>query len=99
MSETAEASLLVTIHADLKGIVIPALKRVLIQGERILTALTDLEAAVMELSNDVDAVVTSIQQQQAAGSVSDAAAEAVVTSLQGLHTKLQALLPPPAPGA
>jgi len=95
-------NLLETIHLDIKNIIIPALKRAHNQGVDILTALADLNAAVGELTDDVNQVVTLVKGLQSSGSVDAATAESIVASLTQLHTKLQALVPlvaPAAPGA
>ena len=64
--------------------------------ETILSALTDLQDAVAQLSADIKALIAGA----APGSISDAAGEAVVASLADLDAAVKAAIPaPPAPPA
>lgn len=61
-----------------------------------MSALTDLQAAVAQVTSDVQALIASA----APGSISDAAGEAVVASLNTLDAAVKAAIPaPPAPPA
>jgi hypothetical protein len=101
MTEFADdETLLQTIHADLKQIIIPYLKTLIAQGVKLMSALDDLKAAEAALATDVLDAVTLIQTLQAAapGTVAAADVEAVVANLTALHTKLLAAAPPPPAG-
>jgi hypothetical protein len=63
------------------------LDRVLANQEKIMSALTDLQAAVTQLSTDVAAEIAALAAAQANGD--DAAVEASVANLKALSAQLQ----------
>jgi hypothetical protein len=58
-----------------------------------MSALTDLQDAVTQLSSDVNTLITSASP----GSIPVAAAESVVQSLQALDASVKAAIAAPAP--
>ncbi len=68
--------------------------------ERIMSALTDLQAVATSLEADVSAAITLLQNlQSGAVNADDPQVEAVVTALQASDTALKAALTPPAAAA
>ena len=74
------------------------------QGDKLMTALSDLQGAVASIKSDVSAVGEAITALVSAiGSNDDAGVEAAVADLQEAHTSLQASVTsassalPPAP--
>ena len=68
------------------------------EGTKIMSALSDLQAAEAAIATAVQNAITLIQNLQS-GSVSDADVEAVVTQLQTAAANLNAAVqtPPPSP--